>query len=158
MTDRGIRRAALVLPLVMALAVAPAGGARAQSESAVEKAQTPRGKQIASSVERHIAELHRRLRITAAQEAQWDAFAQTMRDNALHADRLYKARADADNMSAVEDLRSYAGIAQAHADDVQRLVPAFEALYGTLTSDQQRAADQAFKEFERRGQHPAGRG
>jgi hypothetical protein len=141
--------------------LAPLSG-RAQSGpepiSAVDRAETPRGKQIANSVERHIAELQRRLKITPAQQPQWDAFAAVMRDNAIHSDRLYKARAEAANVTALEDLRTYASIAQAHADDVQRLVPAFEALYQTLTPEQQRTADAAFREFEKRGKHPAGRG
>ena len=44
-------------------------------------------------------------------------------------------------MNAIDDLRSYAAIAQAHAEDMQRLVPAFETLYGTLTPAQQKDAD-----------------
>ena len=120
------------------------------------RAQTPQGRQIASRVEKHIAELHKRLRITAAQQAQWDAFAQIMRDNAAHSDQLFKQRADSESMNAVEDLRSYAAIAQAHAEDVQRLVPAFQALYESMSPDQQKAADTAFKEFEQRGRRAGG--
>jgi periplasmic protein CpxP/Spy len=160
MIHRLSSRVAMFLLLAACLPVGPAAraGGEPATLSAVDQAQTPRGKQIATSVERHIAELHKRLKIGAAQQPQWDAFAQVMRENAMHSDKLYKARADAENMNALEDLRSYASIAQAHADDVQRLVPAFEALYSTLTPEQQRAADQAFKEFEQRGKHPAGRG
>lgn len=154
---RGLSLAA-ALPLLLAAAAPAVAQSAPEPASAVEQAETPRGKQIANSVERHIAELRRRLKVTPAQQPQWDAFAAVMRENAIHADRLYKSRAAAENMTALEDLRSYAGIAQAHADDVQRLVPAFQALYETLTPDQQHAADAAFKEFEKRGRNPAGRG
>ena len=103
-------------------------------------------------LEDHIAEMHRRLHITAAEQPQWDAFAQVMRDNAERMDQAFKARAtQGANMNAVDDLRSYAAIAQAHADDMQRLVPAFEQLYSTLTPAQQKEADVMFRTFERRG-------
>ena len=103
-------------------------------------------------LEDHIAEMHRQLHITAAEEPQWNAFAQVMRDNAERMDQAFKARAtQGANMNAIDDLRSYAAIAQAHADDMQRLVPAFETLYGTLTPAQQKQADVMFRNFERRG-------
>jgi len=103
-------------------------------------------------LEDHIAEMHRQLHITADEQPQWDAFAQVMRDNAERMDQAFKARATQGvNMNAIDDLRSYAAIAQAHADDMQRLVPAFEKLYGTLTPAQQKEADVMFRSFERRG-------
>lgn len=109
-------------------------------------------------VEQHIAELHRRLHITAAEEPQWNAFAQIMRDNALHMDQAFQARAaQGPNMSAVDDLKSYAAVAQAHAEDMQRLVPAFESLYSALSPQQQKTADEVFRDFEqRRGRPHAG--
>jgi hypothetical protein len=51
-------------------------------------------------------------------------------------------------MSAVDDLRSNAGIAEARAQDMRRLVPAFETLYDAMPPEQRRLADAAFKEFE----------
>jgi hypothetical protein len=114
-------------------------------------APTAQDRQDVARVDRYISELHRRLRITAAEQPQWDVFAQTMRDNALHMDQLFRARSAAETMNAVEDLKSYAGIAEAHAEDMQRLVPAFETLYSAMSPEQQRLADTAFKQFEARG-------
>ncbi len=106
-------------------------------------------------VEQHIAELHRRLHITPAEEPQWNAFAQIMRDNAVHMDQAFQARAtQGPNMSAVDDLKSYAAVAQAHAEDMQRLVPAFESLYAALSPQQQKTADEVFRDFEQRRGHP----
>jgi hypothetical protein len=108
-------------------------------------------KRMAARVEQHITELHRRLHITAAEEPQWKAFAQVMRDNAMHMDQAFMARAQQGaNMNAVDDLRSYAAVAQAHAEDMQRLIPAFQTLYSSLTPQQQKTADEVFRDFEHR--------
>jgi uncharacterized membrane protein YccC len=49
-------------------------------------------------------------------------------------------------MSAVENMRSYALIARAYADDTERLAAAFERLYASLSDTQKRAADSLFRE------------
>ncbi len=105
-------------------------------------------------LDQHIAEMHRRLHITAAEQQQWDAFAQVMRDNAAQMEQAFKARAGAGaSMNAVDDLKTYAAIAQAHAEGMQRLVPAFQQLYSALTPAQQKDADVMFRNFERRNEH-----
>jgi protein CpxP len=115
----------------------------------------PKMNSNADRVERHIAELRRRLKITPAEKTQWDAFAQVMRDNAARMDEAFEARAANPNMSALDDLKAYAAIAQTHAEDMQRLLPAFEALYAAMTPDQQKVADTVFRDFENRrgGRH-----
>ena len=143
MTARFLTSAAAAALLALTLGTAPA--ARAQTA-----APSPRMQRV----ERHIAELHRRLDITPAEEAQWNAFAQVMRDNAMHMDQAFQARhAKGPGMNALEDLRSYAAVAQAHADDMQRLIPAFQALYDTMPPQQKTVADQVFRDFEHRGRH-----
>ncbi len=114
-------------------------------------AEAARARQEAMKVEQHIVELRRSLRITPAEQPQWDAFAQIMRDNAVHMEKLFSGRAEGDGMNAVEDLKSYADIAEAHAQDMRRLVPAFAALYAAMPPEQQKLADTAFKAFEARG-------
>src|SRR5208283_1731375 len=95
-----------------------------------------------SAVEKHIAEMHRTLKITAAEEAQWNEVADTMRANARDLDRAIDER-DASRASgtAVDDLNSYAAIAQVHADSVKKLAGAFSALYAAMSVDQKAAAD-----------------
>ena len=110
-----------------------------------------------SSVETRIEDLHRNLKITPAQEPQWRQFAQVMRDNAHALDTILQERsANINKMNAVDDLRSYEKLADAHADGLKKLVPAFEALYNTMSDDQKKNADVVFGNFERRPRHPRG--
>jgi hypothetical protein len=48
-------------------------------------------------------------------------------------------------MTAVEDLRSFAAIAEAHAADTRSFMPAFEALYRAMPAEQQAPADRIFR-------------
>lgn len=105
-----------------------------------------------SGMERRIQDWHDRLRITPAQEPQWSAFAGAMRENMQHMRAMQaEQRQAAGTASALDDIRNYAHATQAHAQDVQRLVAPFEALYNVLSPEQRQAADQAFRRFEERG-------
>jgi hypothetical protein len=131
------------------LLILAAGPALAQTDApATPPAQAGPSRRALTRLEHTIADLHRRLHITAAEQPQWDVFTQILRDNAEHMDALYEARSTAETMSAVDDLRSNAGIAEARAQDMRRLVPAFETLYDAMPPEQRRLADAAFKEFE----------
>jgi len=102
-------------------------------------------------VETRIKDLHRKLKIATAQEAQWNGFAQVMRENAQEVDAVLKERAESlHKMNAVEDLRSYEKLADAHADGLKKLVPAFETLYNSMSEDQKKTADVVFAEHEKR--------
>jgi protein CpxP len=69
-----------------------------------------------------------------------------MRDNAHKMDQDYKDRAAKfGTLSALENMQSYAQIAQEHAEDVQRLVAAFQPLYTAMPDAQKKIADQAFR-------------
>ncbi len=98
-----------------------------------------------SHVETHIANLREQLKITDAQAPQWDAFAQVMRDNAaaMH-NAIEQRRAKRGKESAVEDLQSYRQIAQTHVDALDKLIPVFQALYATMSPEQQKNADAVF--------------
>ena len=50
----------------------------------------------------------------------------------------------ATNVSAVEDMKQYATIAQAHADGMKKLVDAFDPLYSSLSPEQKKLADATF--------------
>lgn len=102
---------------------------------------------VASHIEQRIKSLHDRLKITAAEEPQWAAVAQAMRDAAETVGKLvHERREKAGAMNAVEDLRSYQAIAEAHATGVAKLVSAFEELYAVMPPDQQKNADAVFAE------------
>ncbi|HME69817.1 MAG TPA: Spy/CpxP family protein refolding chaperone [Myxococcota bacterium] len=116
--------------------------------------ETPSGRSHGDWVETRIKELHQKLKITAAQESQWNAFAQVMRENAQAVDAVLAERSEnLHAMNAVEDLRSYEKLADAHADGLKKLVPAFEALYNTMSADQKKTADTVFAKHEKRPRH-----
>jgi len=105
-----------------------------------------------SHVEARIKSLHKALQITAAQEPQWQAVADVMRDNAKTIGALIEEReAKAKTMTAVEDLLAYEAIVDAHAAGVKKLMTAFETLYASLSDAQKKKADAEF----RRRPHPS---
>ncbi len=116
------------------------------SSAAAPAAKAPApGAGPAGYVEARIKSLHDQLKITAAEETQWSAVAQAMRDNAkavgtLVADRTKGAK----TMSAIDDLHSYQAIAKTHLDGINKLIPAFEALYAAMPDAQKKTADAVF--------------
>jgi periplasmic protein CpxP/Spy len=107
---------------------------------AASKSATPK----ADRVEVRIKELHAALNITPEQEGAWNDVAQVMRDNAKTMDTLVTARENAKPMNAVESFKSYGEITQAQADGTQKFIPAFEALYNSMSDAQKKNADTVF--------------
>jgi LTXXQ motif family protein len=112
-------------------------------------ATSPRPAAKASRVDRveaRITRLHATLNITPAQEDLWRNVTQVMRDNANTMDALTKARADqAKTMTPVDDLKSYAELADAHADGLKKFVPVFEPLYASMSDAQKANANTIFR-------------
>jgi protein CpxP len=142
------------------LSAVPLHGGQAQQTAAAPSAAQPAPHMATSDkhspdrVEQRIKDLHAKLHITAAQEPLWSTFAQTMRDNAQAmrasvVDRSTRLR----TMNAVDDLKSYQVVADQHSDGLKRLIPTFEALYASMSPDQQKNADHIFG--ERQHQHHA---
>jgi protein CpxP len=103
------------------------------------------------AVERRITDLHSKLKITPAEESQWKEVAETMRENAKDMDKaIDKRSASLATATAVDDLNSYAEIAQAHANGVKKLAKSFSGLYSMMTDDQKKEADEI---FSHRGGH-----
>jgi periplasmic protein CpxP/Spy len=113
-------------------------------------------------VEERIADLHSKLKITPAQEDQWNKFADVMRENGQTIRTLYEQRmAQGSNTSALDDMKQYEQITQAQADGTKRLVDAFEPLYTSLSPEQKKLADANFHRSRHqpmqhgpRGHHP----
>lgn len=104
-------------------------------------------------VEHRIAELHRKLKITAPEEKPFSAFAQAMRDNARGMDEaISQKRVNAATATAVEQMAAYSALAQAHAEEVSHLVGPFTTLYDALSPEQKKLADRSFREFSSRPQ------
>lgn len=98
------------------------------------------------AVELRIKELHAKLKINPSQEELWNRVTQVMRANASAMDQLVNARAENwKNMTAIDDLSSYARVADAHADGIKRFIPVFQALYDTMSPAQRQNADAIFR-------------
>jgi protein CpxP len=116
------------------------------SSAAATTSAASRAQKHADFVEKRISDLHAQMKITSQQAPQWDAFAQTMRDNAQKTDAAFKDRAQKlPSENADDSMKSYAALAQLHADNMQKLAAAFSALYATLSDDQKKIADPLFR-------------
>ena len=112
---------------------------------------TPPRAAVGKRIEQRIKRLHDQLKITAAEEPQWDAVAEAMREDAQTVGALVLERREkAATMNAVDDLRTYQAIAEAHATGVAKLVSAFEALYAAMSPEQQKNADRTFARSKHR--------
>jgi protein CpxP len=79
-----------------------------------------------------------------------------MRDNAQTLSNLAKARSEhAKTATAIDDLKSYAEISEAHAAGTRRMIPVFQALYDHMSPEQKTAADAEFREHFHEHQHHA---
>jgi protein CpxP len=165
MTHKFSRRL-ITVATVLGLAAFPAvaapgdGGDRSGSRAAVP-ANAPGGaannaparRPIVARVEQRIADLHAKLQISSEQETLWGRFAQVMRDNAQSMDRTFLERVKAmPNLTAAQNMQSYARVAMEHAQQVQNLVPPFLALYDAMSETQKKTADIVFRQEMHRGE------
>jgi LTXXQ motif family protein len=128
---------AFILPSAAIAQASPAPTAKTMST----KQSTPGN----NTVEARIKSLHDALKITPAEEAQWQAVADVMRDNAKTTGALIEERtANAKAMTAIDDLHSYEAIAEAHVAGVKKLIPAVDALYANMSDTQKKNADAVF--------------
>lgn len=126
----------------------PAQGAPAASSPAPAATTMPAAAKpgMPANVESRITAMHKRLKITSAQDADWEKFAQAMRDDASAAAQAYQDRADKlATMNAVENLQAYAQLEQSRAQGVQTLLAAFQPLYNDLSPEQKNIADMMFR-------------
>lgn len=159
-----MKRTIVILACALATSGAFAQASAPQTASSMA-ASTPAQAHAAkreARVEERIASLHSQLKITAAQEPQWKTFADTMRSNAQNMSRLFVQRTQASQtQSALDNMKQYAEIAQAHADDMKQLVDAFDPLYNSFSPEQKKIADTTFRQVgehhghDRRGTKPA---
>jgi protein CpxP len=109
----------------------------------------------------HLRRLYQDLRITPAQQAQWERFARTIWSNA-HAMHYVLAERGLNlgRMNAAQNLGNYATVADVHAYNMDRLAAAFRDLYDAMTPQQQQNATAFFynraQQFNNRHHHPMG--
>ena len=155
-SNRSTARASTAATLVGAILLATPLFAASSDQMATTKRGAASHQEMASTtspespasgnVEAHIRDLHKRLQITDAQKPQWDALAQVMRDNAQKMVDLEKRRvADAKTMTAVDVVKSYSEVIDAHEDGMKKFIPAFEDLYNSMSDSQKKIADSLFR-------------
>jgi predicted outer membrane protein len=143
--------AALALSLALPVAVLAQSNS-STSTTSPQAAASPTSSNAAPGtaeqrVDEHIRQLHAQLRITPAEQPQWDRFAEIMRQNARAMDQEFaERRQQFPTMNALQNMQSYEKIAEVHAQQLQRLVPAFEKLYNAMPEQQKRLTDQVFRE------------
>ncbi|HSU06949.1 MAG TPA: Spy/CpxP family protein refolding chaperone [Acetobacteraceae bacterium] len=107
---------------------------------------------IEQMTHQRLSQLYDNLRITPNQQPAWNRFAQSSLQNASALEQLYRQRRDSmQSMDAVQNLNAFARIQTQQAQDLQRLVPEFQALYTVLSPQQRQTADQMFRNYSERG-------
>lgn len=95
--------------------------------------------------ESQIKQLQGTLTITAEQEPLWNNLTQVMRENAKDMDAIRKERSEnTEPMSAVEQMKFHSKITQAHLDQMNKLIPTFEAFYASLSDQQKNITNMVF--------------
>jgi periplasmic protein CpxP/Spy len=144
------RSVAFVALMSASLVAVPLTVVHAQTSAPTAAVTGPTGER-SEGVEQRIQQLHAQLKITPDQESKWNSVAQAMRDNAVNMDKLVaeKRQQAPQNMTAVEDLKTYQEFTQAHLDGLKNLTSAFSSLYDSMSDQQKKNADQVFAKFNR---------
>ncbi len=96
--------------------------------------------------ETQIKQLQDTLNITAAQEELWNNLTAVMRENAKDMDAFTKDRAESTKtMNSVERMKFHSQITKAHLDQMEKLIPPFEAFYASMTDQQKSITDVIFR-------------
>jgi len=146
MTFRTPVLAAALLTSVAALALNPASAQTAPPAANSGTAQIQARHHVrmlpGQLVVGRIAFLKAELKITPAQETQWQQVATAMRENANALDQaISTAREQRGTMDAVQRLTMREQFAKVRAENDARLLTAFKPLYASLSSEQQQVAN-----------------
>jgi hypothetical protein len=96
--------------------------------------------------EAQIKLLQSALNITDAQKELWNNLAAVMRENAKEMEAFTKERAENTKpMNAVEHMKLHSQITEAHLDQLDKLIPPFEAFYDSMSDEQKNITDTIFR-------------
>jgi hypothetical protein len=143
--------AALMGATMLAGPVTPARAADMPTQPAQMAAPTQAGAAAMATkgetVEQRITTLHTALKITPDENAKWDAVAQAMRENASNMDKLVAEdrKSAPAGMTAMDDLKMYQKVSQAHVDGLKNLISSFSSLYTAMPDAQKKVADSVFQ-------------
>jgi len=107
-------------------------------------------------IDGRIAFLKAELKITPAQEGQWQQVEAAMRENAKNLGQtIAAARQNQDGMNAIQRLELRDQFAKTRSENNSRFLAAFKPLYAGLSPEQQKMADQLIGAAGRRGHRRA---
>jgi len=136
--------AATLFALGSGIATLQANGAFAQAANAPAATQDQQQhRDFAAHLERRITHLKSELKITPAQEALFNTWAQAMRDNATEMQKTFADLRGTRGQphSAVDRLETNVKLTELRVTQDQRYLDAFKPLYASLSADQQKVAD-----------------
>jgi protein CpxP len=142
----------MLLSVGLALAAAPAlaqdATPGAKDPKAAQKSQRQARALPSERVEARITELKSALKITSAQEPQWNAFADTLRKQARAGDDRVKARrasmekgAKPAPMTAIQRLEQRQAFMKAATASMDEVLASARPLYAALSPEQKKTAD-----------------
>lgn len=153
---------AAVLPAYAQMAGPPTDGSMSRHEHRPHHAQRPFSLP-GERIEAKLAYLKTALKITQAQEAQWDAFANVLRKHAGEMDQRIKAwrthgmeRPQERKVTAIDRLQHRQVRLAAAAEKLNELLAVERPLYAALTPGQREVADQVLAPHHRGGFHHRG--
>jgi hypothetical protein len=139
----GIAAASLVMVQLGPIGTAGAAAAGGEFRLA-QAASSPNAATADQQMSEQLGDLQRNLKITPAQQPQFDTFAQAMRQNQESMDALMRRNPPGGPRTAVAELQAQAEAADAEAQGLRHMLPIFETLYASLSDEQKRTADQMF--------------
>jgi hypothetical protein len=96
--------------------------------------------------EAQIKQLQGALNITDAQKELWDNLTAVMRENAKDMEAFNKELIENTKpLNAVEHLKLHSQITETHLDQLEKLIPPFEALYSSMSDQQKNITDIVFR-------------
>jgi periplasmic protein CpxP/Spy len=146
-----------ILPaLVIAAALGATGVAMAPMQYAAAQAANPAPppppgqppqprREFVSHIDGRIAFLKAELKITPAQEPQWEKVAQALRQNSEERRKSFEQARATDRTqppTALQHLEAMARMSAIRAQQTDRVLVAFRPLYDSLSDEQKKAADE----------------
>lgn len=96
--------------------------------------------------EDRIKQLQGALKITEPQEELWKNLTEVMRENAKNMDAFTKERSErAKAVNSVERMKLHTEISEVRLEHMKKFIPPFEALYNSMSADQQKITDTIFR-------------
>jgi hypothetical protein len=118
--------------------------------SSKKKSATVARTSAVEHTETQIKQLQGALNITETQKELWSNLAKVMRENAKDMDAFSDARnkeraEGTKTINAVEHMKLHSQITKAQLDQMEKLIPPFEAFYSSMSDEQKNITDTTFR-------------